>query len=137
VSFLPVRVFSSDRPPKGVKTVRLAAGFNDDFSPVQELVGPDTNGFFTVTVTIPVGYYKYKIVHDRQKYRHDPGNWREFGFLHDSLLTVGSPMGPPPRKPTRFLVPSLEATLGTRSMPAALTRTGHNITLVRGSSPGT
>lgn len=85
------------RPPEGVKTVHLAAGFNDDFSPAQELTGPDARGFFTVTVAVPTGYYKYKFVHDRQKYRHDPANWRQFGYFHDSLLTVGSPSGPPPR----------------------------------------
>jgi len=77
------------RPPEGVKTVHLAASFNNDYSPVQELDGPDTQGFFTTTVVVPGGRYKYKYVHDGQKYRHDPANWRQMGFFSDSELMVG------------------------------------------------
>ena len=32
-------------PPEGTKTVHLAASFNKDYSPVQELDGPDATGF--------------------------------------------------------------------------------------------
>jgi hypothetical protein len=35
------------------------------------------------------GEYKYKYVHDGSKYRHDPANWRQTGFFHDSVLRVG------------------------------------------------
>jgi peroxiredoxin len=77
------------RPPEGVKTVHLAASFNADYSPVQELDGPDAQGFFTTTVVVPAGQYKYKYVHDGQHYRHDPANWRQMGFFNDSELTVG------------------------------------------------
>jgi hypothetical protein len=77
------------RPPEGVKTVHLAAGFNTDYSPTQALDGPDAQGFFTTTVVVPGGRYKYKYVHDGQKYRHDPANWRQTGFFNDSDLWVG------------------------------------------------
>jgi peroxiredoxin len=77
------------KPPEGTSTVRLAASFNKDYSPVQELGGPDPHGFFMATVVVPAGSYKYKYVHDGGKYRHDPANWRQMGFFNDSLLNVG------------------------------------------------
>ena len=40
---------------------------------------------------VPAGRYKYKYVHDGQKYRHDPANWRQNGFFNDSDLIVGKP----------------------------------------------
>ncbi len=39
-------------PPEGTKTVQVAVSFNKDYSPVQELDGPDATGFFTTTVAI-------------------------------------------------------------------------------------
>jgi peroxiredoxin len=77
------------RAPEDVKTVQLAASFNEDYSPVQKLDGPDAQGFFTTTVVVPAGRYKYKYVHDGQQYRHDPANWRQTGFFNDSDLMVG------------------------------------------------
>jgi thiol-disulfide isomerase/thioredoxin len=77
------------RPPEGTKTVHIAASFNKDYSPVQELDGPDAQGFYTATVIVPAGEYKYKYVHDGNKYRHDPSNWRQTGFFNDSVLNVG------------------------------------------------
>jgi hypothetical protein len=41
------------RAPQGTKTVHLAASFHKDYSPVDELAGPDQNGFFTTTVVVP------------------------------------------------------------------------------------
>ncbi len=41
------------------------------------------------TVVVPAGKYKYKYVHDGNRYRHDPANWRQMGFFNDSELTVG------------------------------------------------
>jgi peroxiredoxin len=79
------------RPHAGVKTVHLAAGFNRDYSPVQKLDGPDDAGFFSTTVTVAPGRYKYKFVHNGDKYRHDPANWRQTGFFNDSELIVGKP----------------------------------------------
>jgi len=76
-------------PPDGTGTVHLAAGFNPDYSPVQQLDGPDGQGYFTTTVVVPAGQYKYKYVHDGNKYRHDPANWRQTGYFNDSVLTVG------------------------------------------------
>jgi thiol-disulfide isomerase/thioredoxin len=77
------------RPPDGTKTVHIAASFNKDYSPVQELDGPDAQGFFTATVIVPAREYKYKYVHDGNKYRHDPANWHQTGFFNDSVLIVG------------------------------------------------
>jgi hypothetical protein len=77
------------KPPAGTKSVHLAASFNKDYSPVQELDGPDRDGFFTTAVVVPAGTYKYKYVHDGNKYRHDPANWRQTGFFNDSVLNVG------------------------------------------------
>jgi len=76
-------------PPEGTKTVHLAASFHKDYSPVDKLDGPDEKGFFTTTVVVPAGQYKYKYVHDGNKYRHDPANWRQTGYFNDSVLTVG------------------------------------------------
>ena len=80
------------RPPEGTRTVHLAASFNKDYSPVQQLDGPDDRGFFTTTVVLPAGRYWYKYVHDGKKYRHDPANWRQTGYFHDSVLVVGRPL---------------------------------------------
>lgn len=77
------------RPPEGTTTVHLAAGFNKDYSPVQQLDGPDDRGFFTTTVVLPAGRYWYKYVHNGNKYRHDPANWRQTGYFNDSVLVVG------------------------------------------------
>jgi hypothetical protein len=77
------------KPPAGTKTVHVAASFNKDYSPVQELDGPDPQGFFTATVVVPAGRYKYKYVHDGGNYRHDPANWQQTGFFNDSVLNVG------------------------------------------------
>ena len=80
------------RPPEGVKTVYLAASFNNDYvTGPAELDGPDAQGFYTTTVAVAPGQYKYKYVHDGNKYRHDPANWRQTGFFNDSVLTVGKP----------------------------------------------
>jgi peroxiredoxin/mono/diheme cytochrome c family protein len=76
------------RPPQGTRTVHLAASFHKDYSPVDELEGPDQTGFFTTTVVVPAGEYKYKYVHDGNKYRHDPANWRQIDFFNDSVLSV-------------------------------------------------
>jgi 1,4-alpha-glucan branching enzyme len=76
-------------PPEGTKSVHLAASFNPDYSPVQKLDGPDEDGFFTTTVVVDAGQYKYKYVHDGNKYRHDPANWRQTGYFNDSVLIVG------------------------------------------------
>jgi peroxiredoxin len=76
-------------PPEGTKTVHLAASFHKDYSPAEELDGPDPQGFFTTTVVVPAGEYKYKYVHDGNKYRHDPANWRQTGYFNDSVLKVG------------------------------------------------
>jgi len=32
---------------------------------------------------------RFLSVHDGNKYRHDPANWRQTGFFNDSVLTVG------------------------------------------------
>jgi len=77
------------RPPAGTKTVHLAGSFNKDYSPAQQLEGPNTDGLFSVTIRIPAGQYKYKYVQDGNKYRHDPANWRQVGYFNDSVLTVG------------------------------------------------
>jgi hypothetical protein len=77
------------RPPEGTTTVHLAASFNPDYSPVQKLDGPDKAGLFTTTVAVSSGEYKYKYVHDGNKYRHDPANWRQTGYFNDSVLIVG------------------------------------------------
>jgi hypothetical protein len=69
--------------------VHVAASINPDYSPVQQLEGPDERGFFTTTVVVPKGKYKYKYVHDGNKSRHDPANWRQMGYFNDSVLMVG------------------------------------------------
>ena len=76
-------------PPEGTKSVHLAASFNPDYSPVQKLDGPDERGFFATTVVVDAGEYKYKYVHNGNKYRHDPANWRQTGYFNDSVLIVG------------------------------------------------
>ena len=79
------------RPPEGTRTIHLAASFNKDYSPAQQLDGPDDRGFFSTTVVLPAGRYWYKYIHDGKKYRHDPANWRQTGYFNDSVLTVGTP----------------------------------------------
>jgi peroxiredoxin len=77
------------RPPAGTKTVHLAGTFNKDFSPVQQLEGPDGKGLFTTTLVLAAGRYEYKYVQDGKNYRHDPANWRQAGFFNNSVLMVG------------------------------------------------
>ncbi|AGA27978.1 redoxin domain-containing protein [Singulisphaera acidiphila] len=77
------------RPPAGTKRVQLAGTFNKDFSPVQPLDGPGSDGLYTVTIPLPPGRYEYKYVQDGKNYRHDPANWRQAGFFNNSVLTVG------------------------------------------------
>ena len=76
------------RPPDGTRRVHLAASLNKDYAPVQALAGPDAQWLYMTTVIVPAGQYKYKYVHDGNKYRHDPANWRQTGYFNDSLLTV-------------------------------------------------
>jgi hypothetical protein len=77
------------RPPEGAKTVHLAASFNKDYAPAQKLDGPDAEGYFTTTVVVPAGEFEYEYVHDGNKYRHGPANWRQTGYFDDSVLIVG------------------------------------------------
>jgi peroxiredoxin len=77
------------RPPAGTKAVYLAGTFNDWKPTALKMDGPDDSGRFQTKLTLDAGTYEYKYVLDGTRWRHDPGNRRQAGFYHNSVVEVG------------------------------------------------
>jgi 1,4-alpha-glucan branching enzyme len=77
------------RPPAGTASVYLAGGFNDWKQTALKMDGPDKSGEFRTTLTLDAGTHEYKYVLDGTKWRHDPGNRRQEGYYHNSVLELG------------------------------------------------
>ena len=77
------------RPPAGTASIYLAGTFNDWKPTALKMDGPDASGRFETKLTLPAGTHEYKYVLDGTKWRHDPGNRRQAGFYHNSVLVLG------------------------------------------------
>ena len=82
------------RPATHPQAVYLAGSFNDWKPTAQPMSGPDKEGFFTVTVRLPIGRYQYKFVVDGKRWKTDPGNMSRTGPYRNSVIVVG-PLHPP------------------------------------------
>jgi peroxiredoxin len=76
------------KPPAGTKSVYLAGTFNDWKPDVLEMEGPDASGRFEKKMVLNAGDYEYKFVIEGKRWRHDPGNRRQTGDYHNSVLRV-------------------------------------------------
>jgi 1,4-alpha-glucan branching enzyme len=77
------------RPPTGTKAVYLAGTFNDWKPTARKMEGPDDSGRFHTTIALNAGNHEYKFVLDGTRWRQDPGNRRQAGYYHNSVLEVG------------------------------------------------
>jgi peroxiredoxin len=77
------------RAPAGTKAVYLAGTFNDWKPTALKMDRPDTSGRFETKRVLDAGAHEYKFVLDGTRWRHDPGNRRQTGFYHNSVLEVG------------------------------------------------
>jgi hypothetical protein len=77
------------RAPAGTRQVFLAGEFNGWKPDGHAMTGPDANGLFTTHLELKAGRYEYKYVLEGKKWRSDPGNPKQAGFYHNSVLTVG------------------------------------------------
>lgn len=67
------RVTFRYRPTEPAEKVYLAGFFNDWSPNAHPMDGPDSDGRFTTTLTLPPGRYEYKFVIDGKHWRSDPG----------------------------------------------------------------
>jgi mono/diheme cytochrome c family protein/peroxiredoxin len=88
------------RPPAGAKAVYLAGTFNEWKPTARAMSGPNKEGFFTATLRLPIGRYKYKFVVDGKVWKTDPGNILRTGVYRNSIVVVG-PLHPPTVTRTR------------------------------------
>jgi peroxiredoxin len=77
------------RPPAGTPSVYLAGTFNDWKPTALKMDGPDKSGRFETKLTLAAGTHEYKYVLEGTRWRHDPGNRRQAGFYHNSVLELG------------------------------------------------
>jgi hypothetical protein len=77
-------------PPAGTKAVYLAGEFNEWKPADLKMDGPDDTGNFQFKQTLPAGRHEYKYVIEGTKWRHDPGNRRQAGDYHNSVLELGN-----------------------------------------------
>src|SRR5262249_21397679 len=74
------------RPPKGTEAVYLAGTFNDWKPTALPLDGPDESGTFSRRLELGPGEHEYKFVLEGKRWRADPGNPRQVGFFHNSVV---------------------------------------------------
>jgi peroxiredoxin/mono/diheme cytochrome c family protein len=77
------------RPPAGTKAVYLAGTFNDWKPSALKMDGPDPDGQYQAKLTLAPGTHEYKFVLDGTRWRQDPGNARQVGDYHNSVVVVG------------------------------------------------
>jgi hypothetical protein len=77
------------RPPAGTHAVYLAGTFNDWKPTAMKMDGPDGSGRFHTKLVLNAGTYEYKYVLEGTRWRHDPGNRRQAGYYHNSVIEVG------------------------------------------------
>ena len=69
----------------------LAGQFNDWKPADLKMEGPDAAGNFELKRILPAGSHEYKFVIEGTKWRHDPGNRRQVGGYHNSVIELGKP----------------------------------------------
>jgi hypothetical protein len=77
------------RPDAEAREVFLAGEFNQWKPDDHKMAGPDAEGVYTTTLRLKPGKYEYKYVIDGKTWRADPGNPKQNGFYHNSVLTLG------------------------------------------------
>ena len=77
-------------PPAGTKAVYLAGTFNDWKPADLKMDGPDASGSFEHKQTLDAGTHEYKFVLEGTNWRHDPGNRRQAGIYHNSVLELAA-----------------------------------------------
>lgn len=78
------------RPTVEAHEVYLAGSFNEWQPMARKLDGPDAEGFYSATVSLPPGRYEYKFVIDSKFWRPDPGN-PDVGKNRNSVLRIPTP----------------------------------------------
>lgn len=77
------------RPDVKASEVYLAGEFNHWEPADHKMCGPDADGCYIATLTFKPGQHEYKFVIDGTAWRADPGNPRQTGAYHNSVLTLG------------------------------------------------
>lgn len=77
------------KPTATADSVFLAGDFNKWKTDELKMDGPDADGFYTATQTLPAGKHEYKFVIDGKTWKTDPGNRAQTGNFHNSLITLG------------------------------------------------
>jgi hypothetical protein len=78
------------RPRSDAKAVYLAGAFNDWKPTGHPMDGPDASGRFETKLVLAKGAHEYKFVLDGSRWRQDPGNRRQAGYYHNSVIDVGA-----------------------------------------------
>jgi peroxiredoxin/mono/diheme cytochrome c family protein len=73
-------------PPTSAKTVSVAGTFNGWKPTGHEMQGPDAEGWYTTSISLPKGRHEYKFVVDGTKWTSDPGNPVEWGKKRNSVV---------------------------------------------------
>ncbi|HUY91252.1 MAG TPA: redoxin domain-containing protein [Pirellulales bacterium] len=76
------------RPNIEAEAVYLAGTFNEWQPTGRKMDGPDAQGRYTTKLTLAPGDHEYKFVIDGKHWRADPGNPRQTGFYHNSVLKL-------------------------------------------------
>jgi peroxiredoxin len=76
------------RAPAGTKAVYLAGAFNEWKPADLKMDGPDDSGHFSLKKVLAAGRHEYKYVLEGKKWRHDPGNRRQEGHYHNSVIDL-------------------------------------------------
>lgn len=82
------QVTFSIRAPRSAKAVYLAGTFNEWKPTGHPMQGPDKDGRWQTTLTLPTGIHEYKFVIDGKIWRADPGNPLRMGFYQNSALRL-------------------------------------------------
>jgi hypothetical protein len=77
-------------PPATAKAVYLAGTFNDWKPTAHKMDGPDGSGVFQTKLVVDKGLIEYKFVLDKTGWRQDPGNRRQAGYYHNSVIDLGA-----------------------------------------------
>ncbi len=77
------------KPSGKADAVYLAGGFNEWNATGRRMDGPDADGRYTTTITLPAGDHEYKFVVNGDQWRSDPGNPHQVGFYRNSQLRLG------------------------------------------------
>jgi 1,4-alpha-glucan branching enzyme len=70
--------------------VYLAGTFNDWKPTAHKMDGPDGSGVFQTKLVVDKGLIEYKFVLDKTGWRQDPGNRRQAGYYHNSVIDLGA-----------------------------------------------